>query len=213
MHRLDVGLDPRCNPVDASVLHELTRRGLSLPQSVSERFDCDVLADVTAMFEAVGNGFRDAIDWHIDAFDPDVLDPRRQDISSRPNDLEPQALGVRRTCLVWYGHPHGVWQLSRQLMMAKRTNEADDAVWYKACGLREIMSGVLTDSFRVLVETASETDDIAGIGKALQIDKRDARCCEVTRARDPAVSDETEGALAMCHTISSHIVTYCRQKY
>ncbi|MGY3294154.1 hypothetical protein ACVWWP_007221 [Bradyrhizobium sp. LM3.6] len=98
-------------------------------------------------------------------------------------------------------------------MTAKRTNEADDAVWYKACGFREIVCGVFADSFRVLVETASKTDDIAGVGKALQVAERDARRREVAGTRDPAVSDETKGGLAMGHTISSHVVIYCRQKF
>ncbi|WP_247986218.1 hypothetical protein [Bradyrhizobium sp. 186] len=97
-------------------------------------------------------------------------------------------------------------------MMTKRTNKADDAVWYKARGFREIVSGVFTDSFRVLVETTCETDDIAGIGKALQIDEWDARCPEVARTRNPAVSDETEGAFAMGHTISSHILPIVGKK-
>jgi hypothetical protein len=63
-----------------------------------------------------------------------------------------------------------------------------------------------------LVEASAKANEVAGIGEALQIDKRDAGSLKVARAHNPPSPGDVEGALAISHMTFGQGVIYCRQK-
>jgi hypothetical protein len=63
------------------------------------------------------------------------------------------------------------------------------------------MGDVFTNPLRILVESAAEADQFAGVGQPLEIGERNARRREVARSGNPSCPNQGEGALAIRATL------------
>ncbi len=206
---VDVRRDHGLHAVDAREVQQFFHLRVLAAQVGAQRFDRDVLADLVAELEAVGDGLRGPVDPKLATTDLDSLDACGKRGVAEAVETHRRMLDLAILEAARHREVDGMRDLRGEAVVGQRRDETEDRLWHLPCDDREVW-------FRwrcvcKLVDASAEPQHGAALHHRRQRAWMDACGLGLLRAEDaPGASEDGRGLWNRCAGGGAwHAERYC----
>jgi hypothetical protein len=189
-----VGLHDPVDAAEASIPKEVCYRRWPFFQIGAKRLNGDARADLSAEFEAVGDGLRWVVDAHVDPFHVIMIDARGERIAGDVKGAKRGVIEGRSPSAAGQCHVHLVRDFRREFVKGQRGEEGN-ARFGSASGDDGQVRMLHRRQFREAVYASAQTIEAACISEVVEHPGMDAELTSLRRTKQSAVLAEDLGGL------------------